>query len=228
MQDLASLVEPLRSLDWEDVDAVEAASRKLLERLDEAPGIVRRAPDELPDRPELLALCEHPDAEVAAGSVSSWTRSCCTPTRSRGYASGRTPSGRAATTSSTTTAGPSRASCSRGPSGTPCSGSRRRDAAGGAPGAARTAGTRGGRLRPAPPDAARALAEPGTVSLVVRGPAAKDRSFLVDTATGERLWHYGVDRESAEEAARKRMTPAHRRSLIEKFDAAGLFARPRP
>jgi hypothetical protein len=50
------------------------------------------------------------------------------------------------------------------------------------------------------------VAEENTVSLVIRGTAAKDHSFLVDATTGERLYHYGADKESPEKEARRKMT----------------------
>ena len=49
------------------------------------------------------------------------------------------------------------------------------------------------------------VAEPYTVSLVIRGPAVKDRLLVMDRAAGKRWWQYGAAQESAEEAAKKRM-----------------------
>jgi hypothetical protein len=56
-----ALIEPLRSLDWEDVDAVEHATRKALTVLSEETTHVRGALLALPERPDLLGLCEHRD-----------------------------------------------------------------------------------------------------------------------------------------------------------------------
>ena len=58
---MEAIIEPLRSLDWEDIDAVESATRKALTTLSEGDGQVREALLALPDRPDLLGLCEHYD-----------------------------------------------------------------------------------------------------------------------------------------------------------------------
>lgn len=58
---MEALIEPLRSLDWEDIDAVEHATRKVLTVLSEETTRVRGALLALPERPDLLGLCEHRD-----------------------------------------------------------------------------------------------------------------------------------------------------------------------
>jgi hypothetical protein len=50
------------------------------------------------------------------------------------------------------------------------------------------------------------VAEPYTVSVVVRGPSVKDRFLVMDRRTGGSWWQYGARQESAETAARKRMS----------------------
>ncbi len=49
------------------------------------------------------------------------------------------------------------------------------------------------------------VAEPFTVSLVLRGPAIKDRFLVMDRKTGESWWQYGTHRESVASAAEKQM-----------------------
>ncbi|MFB8199379.1 hypothetical protein [Kitasatospora purpeofusca] len=51
-----------------------------------------------------------------------------------------------------------------------------------------------------------AVADPDTVSLVVRGPAVKDRFLVTDRDTGQVWWQHGAATESPDEAAAKRMT----------------------
>ncbi len=51
------------------------------------------------------------------------------------------------------------------------------------------------------------VAEPFTVSLVVRGPAVKEKFLVMDRHTNEAWWQYGAKQETAEEAEQKRMTP---------------------
>jgi hypothetical protein len=62
--DMETVVEPLRSLDledWDDIDAVEAETRKLLDALTGDRTIICRILTELPRMPELPALAEHYD-----------------------------------------------------------------------------------------------------------------------------------------------------------------------
>jgi hypothetical protein len=67
------------------------------------------------------------------------------------------------------------------------------------------------------------VAEPYTVSLVVRGPAVKDRFLVMDRKTGESWWQYGAAQESAEEAAKKRMSVEHFREMRSLLDEWGVF-----
>ncbi len=64
-------------------------------------------------------------------------------------------------------------------------------------------------------------ADAGTISLLLRGPAAKDRFLILDRSAGGSFWVYGAAQESPEQRASKRMTDAglaqaisHIRSLI--------------
>ncbi len=58
---MEAIIEPLRSLDWDDIDAVEHASRKALNAILEDPRAIRKTLLALPERPGLLRLCEHYD-----------------------------------------------------------------------------------------------------------------------------------------------------------------------
>ncbi len=51
------------------------------------------------------------------------------------------------------------------------------------------------------------LAEPYTTSLIIRGPAVKDRFIVTDRVTGQAWWQYGAASESPDDANRKRMIP---------------------
>ncbi|MGH4011486.1 MAG: hypothetical protein ACRDTH_25530 [Pseudonocardiaceae bacterium] len=51
-----------------------------------------------------------------------------------------------------------------------------------------------------------AATEPYTTSLVVRGPAVKDRFLVTDRVTGQAWWQYGAAAESPNDAAGKRMS----------------------
>ena len=67
-----------------------------------------------------------------------------------------------------------------------------------------------------------AVAEPHTVSLIVRGPAAKERFLVTDRLTGRAWWQYGAARESQAEAAAKRMTAERRSACVGLLADLGL------
>ncbi len=52
------------------------------------------------------------------------------------------------------------------------------------------------------------------VTLIVRGPAVKDRFVVTDRTTGKAWWQYGAATETPEDAAAKRMTSEHLRHRI--------------
>jgi hypothetical protein len=51
-------------------------------------------------------------------------------------------------------------------------------------------------------------ASEGTIALLIRGPAAKDRFLILDRAAGGSLWAYGAASETPRQRAAKTMTPA--------------------
>lgn len=61
MDEMDRVVEALRTIDWDDIDEVEQASRAALEQLAANPSIVQCRLNDLPNRPELMQLCEHYD-----------------------------------------------------------------------------------------------------------------------------------------------------------------------
>jgi hypothetical protein len=67
------------------------------------------------------------------------------------------------------------------------------------------------------------VAEPYTVSLVLRGPAVKDRFLVMDRKTGESWWQYGAGQESAENAAQKQMSLERLTELAAWFREWDLF-----
>jgi len=62
------------------------------------------------------------------------------------------------------------------------------------------------------------------VTLIVRGPAVKDRFVVTDRATGKAWWQYGAATETPEAAAAKRMTAEQLRDRSAALRAAGIFA----
>jgi hypothetical protein len=67
------------------------------------------------------------------------------------------------------------------------------------------------------------VAEPYTTTLIVRGPAVKDRFFLTDRATGRAWWQYGAATESPEEAVAKRLDPPGIRLRVDDLTQRGVL-----
>jgi hypothetical protein len=62
------------------------------------------------------------------------------------------------------------------------------------------------------------------VTLIVRGPAVKDRFVVTDRTTGQAWWQYGAATETPEAAAAKRMTGQQLRDRITALRTAGIVA----
>lgn len=61
-----------------------------------------------------------------------------------------------------------------------------------------------------------------TVTLIVRGPAVKDRFVVTDRTTGKAWWQYGAATETPEATAAKRMTHPQLRDRIAALKAARI------
>lgn len=61
------------------------------------------------------------------------------------------------------------------------------------------------------------------VTLIVRGPAVKDRFVVTDRITGKAWWQYGAATETPEQAAAKHMTGSQLRDRIATLRASKLF-----
>jgi hypothetical protein len=68
-----------------------------------------------------------------------------------------------------------------------------------------------------------AVAQPDTVSLIVRGPAVKERFLVTDRDTGQVWWQHGAATETPEEAAAKRMTDFLFADCVKALDKLGLI-----
>ena len=67
------------------------------------------------------------------------------------------------------------------------------------------------------------VAEPYTISLVIRGPAVKDRYLVMDRKTGASWWQYGAALEPAHQAEQKRMTMERLSELTDRLREWDLF-----
>lgn len=66
-------------------------------------------------------------------------------------------------------------------------------------------------------------AEPHTTSLIVRGPAVKDRFLVTDRVTGQVWWQYGAATESIDDSARKRMNAGQASVRVHQLTELGVL-----
>lgn len=196
---MEAIIEPLRTIDWDDVGAVEDAAGKALLALLDDPRLIRGVLLDLPRRPDLLRLCEHYDIldKIVLNDDESGVR-----VRLHVFLPGYfdRPHNHRWSYASTILRGQYRHHLF---------GDADLDEH------ADPASLRALMVRHELPGSAYALhhamvhaviAQPYTVSLIVRGPAVKDRFLVMDRATGQSWWQYGATQETARDAERKRMT----------------------
>lgn len=200
MDDMDHVVEALRWIDWEDIDEVEMMCREALDQLTANPSIVRGRLNDLPNRPELMNLCEHYDILdkiVLASEDDAGVR-----VRLHVFLPGhfdRPHNHRWSYASKI------------------LRGHYRHYLFGNAELDEHVEPTKLPVLhvREEPIDATYALhhsmvhavvADPFAASLVIRGPAVKDRFLVMDRHTNEAWWQFGAEDESEQEARAKQMS----------------------
>lgn len=196
---METIIEPLRSLDWEDTDAVEAATVKALAMLTSQRRMLRDILLDLPERPDLLGLCEHYDIldKIVLHDDPSGVR-----VRLHVFLPGYfdRPHNHRWSYASTILRGQYRHYLfgDADPDET-----------------IDPASLKALMVRDEQPGSTYALhhtmvhavvAEPYTVSLVIRGPAVKNRFLVMDRKTGQSWWQYGASQEPAYDAEQKRMS----------------------
>jgi hypothetical protein len=218
--DMETIVEPLLALEgadgWGDIDAVQAGTRKVLDALTADRSVIRTILRDMPKQPDLLTLCEHYDI---LDKIVLWNDSSGFRLRLHIFLPGYfdRPHNHRWSYASTILHGEYRHYLF---------GNVELDET----------------VQPHDLDAVMVrqeqvgntyalhhsmvhavVAAPHTVSLVVRGPAVKDRFLVMDRHTGESWWQYGAGQESAEDAAKKRMSAERFRELWGQLDEWGLF-----
>jgi len=213
---MKQIIGPLRALDWEDTGAVEDATRKALTALIEDRQPIRDILTQLPSRPGLLGLCEHYDIldKIVLHDDESGVR-----VRLHVFLPGyfdRPHNHRWSYASMILRGG------------------YRHYLFGDAELDERVdpAALKPLMVRHEQPGSAYALhhtmvhavvAAPCTVSLVIRGPAVKDRFLVMDRQTGQSWWQYGAGKEPAASAQAKRMTAARLTELTGSLREWELF-----
>lgn len=197
---MEQIIEPLRSVDWDDIDAVEHACRKAFIMLTDSPATMRTAIRDLSQRPDLMTLCEHYDIldKIVLHDDPSGVR-----LRLHVFLPGYfdRPHNHRWSYASHILAGQYRHHLF---------GDAELDAQID-PGSLKARQVRqeniGAMYALHHTMVHAVVAEPYTVSLVLRGPAVTDRFLVMDRATGQAWWQYGAQQESTESAARKQMSP---------------------
>jgi hypothetical protein len=195
-----AIIDPLRSLDWEDIDVVEHSTGKAYAALIEDTGPIREALLTLPDRPELLRLCEHYDIldKIVLHDDESGVR-----LRLHVFLPGYfdRPHNHRWSYASTILRGDYRHYLFGNPE---------LDEAV-APVALKVLQVReeqvGNTYALHHTMVHAVVAQPYTVSMVLRGPAVKQRFLVMDRKTGKSWWQYGARHETASSAEQKRMSP---------------------
>lgn len=213
---METIIEPLRSLDWEDTDAVEAATVKALAMLTSQRRMLRDILLDLPERPDLLGLCEHYDIldKIVLHDDPSGVR-----VRLHIFFPGYfdRPHNHRWSYASTILRGQYRhylfGDADLDETVDPAS-------------------LKALMVRDEQPGSTYALhhtmvhavvAEPYTLSLVIRGPAVKDRFLVMDRKTGQSWWQYGASQEPAYDAEQKRMSVERLAELTNSLHEWDLF-----
>jgi hypothetical protein len=218
--DMEAIVEPMRALDgaddWGDIDAVEAETRKVLDALTGDRAVIRSVLTDLPGRPELLALCEHYDI---LDKIVLWDDPTGFRVRLHVFLPGYfdRPHNHRWSYASTILRGQYRhylfGNVELDEDVLP------RDLE-----AVMVRQEQVGNSYALHHSMVHAVAaEPYTVSLVVRGPAVKDRFLVMDRKTGESWWQYGAGQESEDDATKKRMPIEHVVELTDLLRDFDLF-----
>jgi len=213
---IETIIEPLRSLDWEETDAVEAATVKALAMLTSQQRMLRGILLDLPERPDLLGLCEHYDIldKIVLHDDPSGVR-----VRLHVFLPGYfdRPHNHRWSYASTILRGQYRhylfGDADLDETVDPAS-------------------LKALMVRDEQPGSTYALhhtmvhavvAEPHTVSLVIRGPAVKDRFLVMDRETGHSWWQYGASQEPGYDAEQKRMSVERLTELTNSLREWDLF-----
>jgi hypothetical protein len=213
---MESIVEPLRTLDWEDTNAIASATAKAFASLTADRRTLTSTLQDLPERPDLLGLCEHYDIldKIVLHDDPSGVR-----VRLHIFLPGHfdRPHNHRWSYASTILRGHYRhylyGNAELDESNDPAS-------------------LRALMAREEHTGSTYALhhtmvhavvAEPYTVSLVIRGPAVKDRFLVMDRTTGQSWWQYGASQEPATDTGHKQMSPRRLTELTDRLREWNLF-----
>ncbi|MEV0354576.1 hypothetical protein AB0H71_00770 [Nocardia sp. NPDC050697] len=204
-----NLLDPLRHLDWNDVEAIDAATRKIFAHFTTGTYLVRRGLTAIRETPRLMALCEHYDILDKLVLFDDPDTGIRVRLHIFGPGYHDRPHNHRWTYSSHILRGEYRHRIYQpidlhdalDPAGLDAVMVRQEQ-----PGVSYT-------LHHSAIHAV--VAEPGTVSLVVRGPAMTERFLVMDNKTGQAWWQYGSAKETPEIARSKRMSGERFRELVD-------------
>ena len=211
------LFTPLRHLDWHDLPAVSVASGQLLDRLDQDRTLIGQLADHITTDTTLIGLCEHYDILdklVLHDDPTGWRL------RLHVFLDGYfdRPHNHRWTYSSRILTG----SYTHTLYGTDDTLTDTIDVAALQPRLVRT--EEPGDTYTLHHNMIHSVTANGqAITLIVRGPAVKDRFVVTDRTTGQAWWQHGAATESLEATAAKRVTPDQIRQRVEALRATGVF-----
>lgn len=212
---MESIIKPLRALHWHDAETVEPATTKACQQILASPDDLWQTLRTLSERPGLLALCEHYDI---LDKIVLWDDPSGIRVRLHVFLPGHfdRPHNHRWSYTSTILRGQyyhylfGDAELDNDDPGSLTALMVRTEQAG-------TTYTLHHTMVHA------VVAEPYTVSLVIRGPAVKDRFLVMDRTTGESWWQYGSGQESASDTAAKQMRPERLAELTDSLSSWNVF-----
>lgn len=232
----AAFFADLAGIDWNDLDAVAAGSTRLLDVLTDDRDTLTGLAHRILDDPALAALCEHYDILdklVLHDDPTGWRLRLhvfLPGYYDRPHNHRWTYTTRILTGSYTHTLYGTEDQLPRPEATTPQSGPGPTDLP--ADVALDVSALRARQIRTEPAGATYTLhhtmihsvtADAYTTSLVVRGPAVKDRFLVTDRVTGRAWWQYGAATETPADAYRKRMTPDQIHARLNALAAADVI-----
>ncbi|MFC4128085.1 hypothetical protein [Nocardia rhizosphaerae] len=206
------IIEPLHLLDWDDIGAVEQHTSAALEQIIARPGVLAAAVRRLPERPELLRLCEHQEFYSVDKLVLYSDEDSGIRVRLHVFLPNHSdqPHNHRWTFATSVLKGEyHHVLYGDAPEGT-------------LPLIVHARSERPGDGYVLHHSVVHAVtAAPDTVSLMIRGPAVKDRS-VVFTRQMVR-WHYSATQDSVADTANKELTPARLAELTDLLEEWGLL-----
>lgn len=202
------LIDPLRDMDWDDVEAIDSAARKIFAHIVGNRYLLRRGLATIRDDPHLMTLCEHYDILDKLVLFDDPEADVRVRLHIFGPGYHDRPHNHRWTYASHILRGEYRHRIYRAMELHP-------DLVPATLDAIHVRQEQAGASYTLHHSAIHAVvAEPSTVSIVLHGPAMTDRFLVMDNKTEKAWWQYGAAEETPEDSRRKRMTRERFENLV--------------